>query len=71
MNIRYIPCPLYFLVVRHTPDPQLGVVSLGLQFQLNVQYGDQWFFVVFWLHLETGVTERLFERHTLDEPRIL
>lgn len=55
----------------HIVDPDLCVVPLGLQLQLNVQQGNLWVIVVLGLHLKAGVGKGLLERHTINQPRLL
>lgn len=56
---------------RDLRDPNLGVVLLGLEFELDVEAEYPRVLEALGLLLETGVRERLLERDTLDEEGVL
>lgn len=56
---------------RNLLNPNLGVVPLGLQLELDVQTADLRVLERLGLLLESGITERLLERDTLHQKRIL
>ncbi len=58
------------LVIRNLLDPNLGVILLRLQLELDVQADNLGFLEGLGLLLETGVRERLLESDTVDEERV-
>jgi len=56
---------------RNLIDPDLGIVLLGLQLQLDVQTQDLGVDKALGLLFEPGVRERLFESDTSDQERVL
>jgi hypothetical protein len=59
------------LIVGHCVYPNLGVILLRFELELDVQTHDEGIAERFWLLLGTSVGEGLFEGYTLDEEGIL
>ena len=51
-------------------DPDLGIILLSLEFELNVQNCNHWILEFLWLLLETSVGESLLEGDSLDKERV-